>query len=91
MPGYAYNKTDTVVAQDSVPSISAAADTNFYGFKFDHTTSRLTVEQITPGSGDIIQLPVTGIVAETDYKHWVWNDHNLGFSWNADRLLLEVK
>jgi hypothetical protein len=91
MPGYAYNKTSTVVAQDSFPAISVAADTNFYGFKFNHTTSRLTVEQITPGSGDVIQLPVEGVIVETDYKHWVWNDHKLGFSWSTDRLLLEVK
>jgi hypothetical protein len=91
MPGYAYTKTATVVAQDTVPSISVAATTNFYGFKLNPTTSRLTVDQITPGSGDVIQLPVAGIILETDYEHWVWNDHNLGFSWNADRLLLEVK
>jgi hypothetical protein len=91
MPGYALSNTNTVVTQDAVPSIAVLADTNFYGFKFDHTTSRLTVEQVTPGSGTTIQLPDDGVVAESDYKHWVWNDHDLGFSWNTDRLLLEVK
>ena len=92
MPGYAYERPVTTVTQDTVPAINVAAVNTFYGFKMDHTTSRVTVAQITPNSGDTIDLPDDGAELDPEaYKHWVWNEYNLGFAWSGDRLLMEVK
>jgi hypothetical protein len=92
VPGYAYTRDAANIAQDTSPGLNLVAVNTFYGFKMDHTTSRLTVEKIAPGSGTAIDLPDDGAEADTlTYKHWVWNEYNLGFSWSGDRLLMEVK
>lgn len=43
----------------------------------------------------VIRLPVTNVVKETDYKHWLWSENELNFYWDSgddpDRLLVEVR
>jgi hypothetical protein len=91
VPGYAYIPAATTVAQDSTPALSVAKEKTFYGFKVNHSTGRLTVEQITPESGDVIKIPQADVIDATDYKHWVWNENTLNFTWSSDNLLVEVK
>lgn len=94
MPGFSKPyEIPAVIAQDSTPTISVVADQTFYGFKINPVTGKLTVEKINDGS--VVSLPVTGVKKQSDYKHWVWTERNLKFSWdtgsNVDRLKVEVR
>ena len=93
MPGLINNNTSTSVVQDSAPDLTVAPSKTFYGFRFDNTTGKLTVEKIS--NDGVIRLPVTNVVKETDYKHWLWSENELNFYWDSgddpDRLLVEVR
>jgi len=91
--GLVNNFVATVVAQDTTPTLASARSQTFYGFRYDNATGKLTVEEIT--SDTVIRLPSAGVTKATDYKHWVWSESELNFSWDSgedtDRLLVEVR
>lgn len=68
----------------------------FYGFKFDPTTGKLTMESIDDGS--VVRLPAPygrtpTIKRPDDYREWSFSSRPMTFSWDTVRktnLLVEV-
>ena len=105
MPGFADTSdvtSSTVIGYDSrsslplasatggFPTIDDLGDTNFYGWKLNPTTGRLTVTKINSNDGDTVDLPKTDILRDNDYKVWIWTTSLLKFSWSNDHLNMEV-
>lgn len=71
--------------------LETIADTVFYGFRFDPTTGRLVVEELS--GADPVSLPQDNFLRKNDYWNWVWTRRDLAFRWNASdssHLLMEV-
>jgi hypothetical protein len=67
-------------------------DKTFYGFAINAATGKLTVDFINDGSQ--IELPVSDVLKDNQYRTWLWTKNTLQFTWDGTQkthLLMEIK
>lgn len=90
MPGFAKQTAASQGAVDAF-NIDDIADVTFYGFKFNPTNGRLTVDKIA--GEEPVRLPEENTITANDYKQWLWTSRTLKFRWDSAlkrALLVEV-
>lgn len=82
-------------SSDGLFGLDTVGGANFYGFRFDPASGRLTAEGIASGDGSPVMLPDPARPRISDYVQWVFTKRVLDFTWRTDNdlqshLLMEV-